>query len=408
MINYKIKNKILKLSNYLKSVNLKKSSNDLVNLLNDSTSPKENEHSKWKDAWGISETDNHGVQGQVDEKYVYKHIVEPNTWQEYLSKTPDDKSTGSKVQPEDIKEAYEAWAKKFGYDKKYSTFKDLYKKRLTTAPSTDIVDGIILPSKYLEILKSEVSLGRSNLSTNPDSIPKSIGFKETGEYTLPYFSFNSTPCESCASLAVKESKEKWDNGNISEKDPQAAPMILKYFNFTSENNSREKNIGRWPGEKAVKERDAKGNPTNWWHWSAAYISWVMAKYDGEGAKWFVSESHGSYLRDAKSMRRKIEKNPGKYIGKMFYVYFTKNELDKYGMKPEPGDIVGRSSHMDIYVGGGEVIGGNACAKNSHTGGRAKNCKGTSGAQPLKWNSGAGIIKRVKITGSGTKNYMETK
>ena len=185
MINYKIKNKILKLSNYLKSVNLKKSSNDLVNLLNDSTSPKENEHSKWKDTWGISEADNHGVQGQVDEKYVYKHIVEPNTWQEYLSKTPDDKSTGSKVQPEDIKEAYEAWAKKFGYDKKYSTFKDLYKKRLTTAPSTDIVDGIILPSKYLEILKSEVSLGRSNLSTNPDSIPKSIGFKETGEYTLP-------------------------------------------------------------------------------------------------------------------------------------------------------------------------------------------------------------------------------
>ena len=114
------------------------------------------------------------------------------------------------------------------------------------------------------------------------------------------------------------------------------------------------------------------------------------------------------MRDAKNIRRKIEKNPGKYIGKMFYVYFTKNELDKYGMKPEPGDIVGRSSHMDIYVGGGEVIGGNACAKNSHTGGRAKNCKGTSGAQPLKWNSGAGIIKRVKITGSGTKNYMETK
>ena len=24
---------------------------------------------------GISEADNHGVQGQVDEKYVYKHIV---------------------------------------------------------------------------------------------------------------------------------------------------------------------------------------------------------------------------------------------------------------------------------------------------------------------------------------------
>ena len=46
--------------------------------------------------------------------------------------------------------------------------------------------------------------------------------------------------------------------------------------------------------------------------------------------------------------------------------------------------------------------------NSNTGGRAKNCKGTSGAQPLKWNSGAGIIKRVKITGSGTKNYMAAK
>ena len=81
-------------------------------------------------------------------------------------------------------------------------------------------------------------------------------------------------------------------------------------------------MGRWPGEKAVKERDAKGNPTNWWHWSAAYISWVMANMMEKGRSGLFS-SHGSYLRDIKSIRRKIEKNPGKYIGKMFYVYFTK-------------------------------------------------------------------------------------
>lgn len=358
----------------------------------------------WRSAWGLLKDNEENVPDNFDEKYAEEYITSSLTWQEYLSKTPDDKSRGFSVEPEDIRLAYESWAKKFGYDNKYSTFKKLYEKRLKTAPSTDIVEGIILPSRYLEILKDEASKGKSNLSTNPDDIPESIGFKETGEYALPYFSFNSVPCKSCANLAIKESEERWDNGNIGEKDPQAAPMILKYFNFTSENNSRKKNVGRWPGEKAVKERDSMGQPTNWWHWSAAYISWVMAKYDGEGARWFVSESHNSYLRDAKSIRKKIEKDPEKYIGKMFYVYFTRDELDNYNMKPEPGDVIGRRSHMDIYVGNGEVIGGNTCAKNSSTGGRSKNCKGTSGPQPIKWASGAGIIKRIKVTGRGTKNY----
>ena len=357
----------------------------------------------WKNIWGLLKDNEESVPEKFDEKYVEEHITSSNTWQEYLTKTPDDKSKGVAVEPEDVKSTYESWAKQFGYDNQYSTFKKLYKKRLTTAPSTDIKGGIILPSRYLEILKNEVSKGKSNLSTNPDDIPKSIGFKETGEYTLPYFSFNSVPCESCANLALKESEEKWDNGNISEKDPEAAPMILKYFNFTSENNAWKKNIGRWPGEKAVKERNDKGQPINWWHWSAAYVSWIMSKYDGEGAKWFVSESHGPYIRNAQKTKRKIEKNPDEYIGKMVYVYFTKAEFDKYGMKAEPGDTIGPNAHMDIYVGNGQVIGGNTCAKNSSTGGKTKNCKGTSGPQPLKWKGDAGIIKRVKITGRGSKN-----
>ena len=208
----------------------------------------------WKNIWGLLKDNEESVPEQFDEKYVEEHITSSNTWQEYLSKTPDDKSRGAAVEPEDVKATYESWAKQFGYDNQYSTFKKLYNKRLTTAPSSDIKGGIILPSRYLEILKNEASKGKSSLSTNPDDIPESIGFKETGEYTLPYFSFNSVPCESCANLALKESEEKGDNGNISEKDPEAAPMILKYFNFTSENNAWKKKYWKVAGREGCKRK----------------------------------------------------------------------------------------------------------------------------------------------------------
>jgi hypothetical protein len=131
----------------------------------------------------------------------------------------------------------------------------------------------------------------------------------------------------------------------------------------------------------------------------------MKQYDGEGATWFASEGHTLYVNSYKKKRKEVESNPEDHIGKMYYIWLTKEELDKYGMKPEPGDVIGRNSHCDIYIGGNQIIGGNTCAKNDMTGNKKKNCGGTSGPQPLKWGDGRGIMKRVRITGPGSDNTM---
>jgi len=205
---------------------------------------------------------------------------------------------------------------------------------------------------------------------------------------------------------------------MGEKDPKAEPLIQKYFGWTSRNSSRPNNVDRWgegrrrvgkhKGRKQlnpVKERNENGVATNWAHWSAAYVSWVMGQYDGEGARWYVLEGHGGYIRSFKNKRAEIEKNPEKHIGKMYYLWFTKEEMDKYGMKPELGDVIGRPSHCDIYIGNNQLIGGNTSAKNESTGNKRKYGGGTSGPKPLVWKSGFGIIKRVKITGSGSDNML---
>ena len=144
------------------------------------------------------------------------------------------------------------------------------------------------------------------------------------------------PCVSAASLAIKESKEQWDNGNLSESDPEAEPLIQKYFGWTSRNSSRPSNVDRWgtgrrrvgkhKGRKQlnpVKERNKDGVAVDWRHWSAAYVSWVMGQFDGEGAKWYVLEGHSGYIRSFKNKRAEIEKNPEDHIGKMYYLWFTK-------------------------------------------------------------------------------------
>ena len=195
-------------------------------------------------------------------------------------------------------------------------------------------------------------------------------------------------------------------------------MIQKYFGWTSRNSSWSRNVDRWgtgtrrvgpqKGKKQlnpVKERNEDGVATKWAHWSAAFVSWVMGQYDGEGAKWYVLEGHSGYIRAFKSKRAKIEKNPEDYIGQMHYLWFTKEEMDKYGMRPEPGDVIGRGAHCDIYIGGNQLIGGNTIAKNESTGNKRKHNGGTSGPKPLVWKSGFGIIKRVKITGAGSDNMM---
>jgi peptidoglycan hydrolase-like protein with peptidoglycan-binding domain len=248
---------------------------------------------------------------------------------------------------------------------------------------------------------------------SPSDIPPPRRPNLSGRYTLPKISFNSVPCVSAANLAVKEAREQWDNGNFGEKDPRAEPLIQKYFGWTSRNSSWARNVDRWgPGRRTfgkhkgkrqmnpIKERNEKGI-AKFHAWSAAYVSWVMGQYDGEGAKWYVLEGHSGYIRAFKNKRRKIEKNPEEHTGKMYYLWFTREEMNKYGMKPEPGDVIGRGSHCDIYIGGNQLIGGNTIAKNENTGNKKRFGGGTSGAKPLVWKSGFGIIKRVKITGPGS-------
>jgi hypothetical protein len=151
----------------------------------------------------------------------------------------------------------------------------------------------------------------------------------------------------------------------------------------------------------VKTRDENGVATDWMAWSAVFTSFIMGHHDGEGAKWFVSEAHSPYIASYKKKRREIERRPEEHIGKMYYLWFTRDELNRYGMQLEPGDLVGRPQHCDIYIGNNQMIGGNTCAQSEFTGGKRKNCKGTSGPQPVKWRSGTGVIKRVKITGVGS-------
>jgi len=262
----------------------------------------------------------------------------------------------------------------------------------------------------------------SDLSIKPSGqsdIPPPRRPNSSGEYILPKVSFVSVPAVSAANLAIKESREAWDNGNFGEKDPRAEAPIQKYYAYTSKHNGWKNNIDRWgtgrrgPGSKhegkrqlnPVRERDKNGTAINWYAWSAVYVSWVMKQYDGEGATWFASEGHPLYIRSYKNKRKKIERNPKDHIGKMYYIWFTREEMNKYGMKPEPGDVIGRGSHCDIYIGGNQIIGGNTSAKNKDTGNKKKFGGGTSGAKPLVWKSGFGIIKRVRITGPGSNNML---
>ena len=244
------------------------------------------------------------------------------------------------------------------------------------------------PSDNTNLIGDTPGLGEVLRQRNaPEKIPSRTS--ESGEIFTAQVSFVEMRCPNCAAMAIQESKDNWDYGNISEKDPKAEETIMEYYRYTSRNNSYKGNIDRWGFEgkrrfgpkkgkhqmNPVKERDANGVAVGWYAWSAVFTSFIMGSHDGEGAKWFVSESHGPYIEAFQKKRREIEKDPDSHIGKMYYVWFTKEEMDRYGMKPEPGDLVGRKKHCDIYIGNGQMIGGNTCAKSEYTNGKRKNCIG---------------------------------
>ena len=326
------------------------------------------------------------------------------------------------------------------------TIKNLFKKNPasgpTDMPSANEIKNLFLKPKktvdpILNMQTAPVDTAVPISSTNPQapSALPNLPKKETppptpatplgpNEYMLPGLRFESASCSSCAQKALSESAKYWDNGNVREDDHyypdgdtegeqgKVEDTIMKYWRYTSENNSREQNIDRWGfdgtrqfGPRAgehqmnpVKERDQNGVAKKWWAWSAVYTSYIMGLHDGEGAKWYVSESHSVYEDAYKRKRKEIEKDPSKHIGETYYLWFSTAEKDRYNIKVEPGDLVGHAPHYDIYVGQGQMLGGNTCAKNEFTSNRRTNCAATSGAQPLRFRPDGGIIKRVKITG----------
>ena len=130
-------------------------------------------------------------------------------------------------------------------------------------------------------------------------------------------------------------------------------------------------------------------------WSAAFVSSVMSKVDGN-AIWPTSESHSTYRRSAKNNRRRVEKNPDKYIGKEFYMLFDRSELERHGGKIERGDVVG-DGHMDIVSNDNPymVIGGNTKSDVYEQ----NDCDGcTVGVMDMKKRPFSKVIKRVKVVG----------
>jgi hypothetical protein len=134
----------------------------------------------------------------------------------------------------------------------------------------------------------------------------------------------------------------------------------------------------------------------------------MAKYNGEGANWYIYESHRGYIRDGIKKREIIESDPEEHIGKMYYVYFPISDINKYSLGIEPGDVVGRGKHMDIYIGNGKIIGGNSWAKNQDIkeyseGKRSRTGANTSGEHPMNMGVVEGVIKRIRVLGLGSEN-----
>ena len=263
-------------------------------------------------------------------------------------------------------------------------------------------------------ITSGVSSGaeqRANESKSSREVP----IARAGEFILPKMRFESVSCSSCASEAVREAKEHWKNGYYTEKSPETYERQKAYWEFTNINNSADynniKNKDRWMNYKWIKSGDKDPNNLrveNTYHWSAVFISFIMAKYDGEGAKWYVYESHPGYLRDGKRNRKMIEKNPNDHIGKMYYVTFPISDINKYDLGIEPGDVVGRDKHTDIFVGSGTIVGGNSWAKNDdikeHSGGdRSKTGANTSGEHPINMGVVEYVIKRIRVLGPGSEN-----
>ena len=112
----------------------------------------------------------------------------------------------------------------------------------------------------------------------------------------------------CAQVALEE-RARWNNGTLKEWDPSVQSRLAEM----------------WQLGAKLSASDAAANARNRVAWSAAFISWVLAK-GGAGAAFKYSGSHRVYLTAAKANRTSGNCNPFKL--------YRVNEV-----RPEVGDLV---------------------------------------------------------------------
>ncbi len=258
-----------------------------------------------------------------------------------------------------------------------------------------IIEKLKLRQLIRRALQEELGAG----SIDPDDADMSLAVKDKSANEIRTKNFKCIPVPATkGAIAAKKEADEWRN--MKETDKAALPFLKKYFDSCK------------PVNRGYFRQHPKGDKAGT-SWSAAFVTWCMRHSDGE-TEWDRSDNHrapqrGGYLTKTWERRKDVEDNPEKYIGKTVYLAFSANEIYGNGkdnqystIKPSdqieattnmltPGDVVGKRRengkiHMDIYIGGGQVIGGNI--------GRKIN---TCESRPLDPET-SDVIKRVKITG----------
>ena len=185
-----------------------------------------------------------------------------------------------------------------------------------------------------EILSEKMTTAVTGGGSGAQSSIGSIGGSTSIELGADSNTVDVSSASGGAAANAEAEFAKWDSKN--ETDPSMKDVLVAYWN----------NVGA-SAEKYISARQP---------WSAAFISWALKNEPGFKG----SASHKTYMINAKKARDR-----GATTG---FVAYKPEELES---GPERGDIVcrprgtgdgwsniGAKNHCDIYIGSGNMIGGN--------------------------------------------------
>lgn len=191
------------------------------------------------------------------------------------------------------------------------------------------------------------------------------------------FEFDEVINSRVVDAAINEHRN-WSENKMVETSPEAFPILKEYWIAAGLNENAAKYCARRPGPYTER---FTGKRRQGHHWSAAFISYVMQE---SGEEDFKDINHTPFFWKAFHNRKEFLKNPESFRGKEFYMLFFADE----GVDPIEGNNLfynrsesgarsllytkgffeknyngtergpNEDSHSDIYVGGGEAIGGN--------------------------------------------------